>query len=63
MVCFNIGHHRYHRLQMKERGITLIGFSNQIAATTQLCIGANTIDPATDDEGRIAASFGQYCGN
>ena len=26
MICFDIGHQGHHRLQMKKRGIALIGF-------------------------------------
>ena len=43
VIGLNIGHHRQHRLQVEERGIRLIGLSNQEATGTQTGIGTSTI--------------------
>lgn len=63
VIGVDIGHHRNHRRQEKEGRIRLIGFRHQKIARTELGIGASRVQPTTDDEGRIDATFGQHAGN
>ncbi len=63
MVGFDVGHDCHHRLQMQERGVTFIRFSDQITAVTQARVYARGFDQAAVDEGRIEARFSINAGD
>ncbi len=53
MVFVDIGDHCQHRLQIEERGITLVRFGDQHLAFTKMGVTAAGIQAPADDEGRI----------
>ncbi|MNS66224.1 hypothetical protein D3C72_994270 [compost metagenome] len=57
MVGFDVSDNRHHRLQMQERRIALIRFSNQITAMAQTRVNARRFYQATVNEGRIKTGF------
>ncbi len=57
MVSFDVGHNRHHRLQMQERRIALIRFSNQIPAVAQTGMGACCFNQSAVNKGRIETRF------
>ena len=62
VVHVDIGDHRDHRLQVKEAGVTLIGFGDQVTAAAQLRVSAGGIQPATNHERRVQAACGEHRG-
>ena len=63
MIGVDIGDDGDHRLQVQEGGIALVSFSNQIAAFTQLGIGAGGGQLAANHEGWAQTVSREYRGD
>ena len=57
VIVVDVGDDRDHRLQMHERGITLIRFGHEIATLSQTCIRIRSDQAPADDECRIEPAF------
>ena len=57
MVRFDVGDNRHHRLQVQERRVALIRFSNQITTVAQTRMHARGFDQAAVDKRRVETRF------
>ena len=63
MVSFDVGDNRHHRLQVQERRVALVRFSNQITTVAQTRMYARGFDQAAVDERRVETRFRINTGN
>ena len=59
MISIDIGHRRHHRVQIQERSIRFIGFSDQKIALPKQGIGAGRSQPPADNKRRIKTGMGE----
>ncbi len=63
VVVVDIGDDRDDRLQVQERGVALVGFSDEISPGAELRVAPGALEPAADHECRIEAALGEHRGD
>ncbi len=60
MIGIDVGDDRQHRLQVHKTRIAFVRFGHEVFTLSEPGIAVGTLKAATDDEGRIEATFGQH---
>ena len=60
VISVDIGNHRQRRRQMQEGRVGLIGLRHQKLTGAEPCVGTSRQQAATNDEGGIEATLGEY---
>ncbi len=60
VVGVDVGDDGDHRLQVRERGVALVGLGHQVLARTESRVAGRALEPAADHERGIRPAFGQH---
>ena len=60
VIGIDVGHYRKHRLQVHERGITLIRFSHQIITLAEPRVRISAFEASANDKGRVEAALCEH---